>query len=75
MEIVYWSTKLKMKSYLKNYVKNKRYYVVGFDQNLKKYESEVYLKTGDKNYIIRTLGGFLINKKECLKEKEKLLTK
>lgn len=59
----------------RNYVKNKRYYVVGFDQNLKKYESvEVYLKTGDKNYIIRTLsGGFLINKKECLKEKEKIV--
>ena len=27
----------------RNYVKNKRYYVVGFDQNLKKYESLKYI--------------------------------
>ena len=36
--------------------------------NLKKYDNvDLYLKTGDKNYTIRTLGGMIaIDLKECL---------
>tara|TARA_Y100000768_G_scaffold385583_1_gene372000 strand:- start:664 stop:1260 length:597 start_codon:yes stop_codon:yes gene_type:complete len=59
-----------------NYFKgNRRYYVVRFDRNLKKYEAvEVYLKTGDKKYIIRTISaGFHMKKKECLKKKEEIV--
>ena len=53
----------------KNYFKSqKKYYVVGTTNNLKKYDNvDLYLKTGDKNYTIRTLGGMIaIDLKECL---------
>ena len=53
----------------KNYFKSqKKYYVVGTTNNLKKYDNvDLYLKTGDKNYTIRTLGGMItIGLKECL---------
>ena len=57
----------------KNYFKGKRkYYVVGYNKNLKQYQGvDIYLKSGDSKYIIRTIGGMLIiNLKECLKKKE-----
>jgi hypothetical protein len=53
----------------RNYFKSQRkYYVVGKTNNLKQYDNvDLYLKTGDKNYTIRTLGGMItIDLKECL---------
>tara|TARA_B100000989_G_C19337994_1_gene383737 strand:- start:92 stop:682 length:591 start_codon:yes stop_codon:yes gene_type:complete len=57
----------------RNYFTDERnYYVVGFTKNLKNYEVvDVYLKTGDNKYIVRTLGGMLTidNLDECLAKK------
>ena len=59
----------------RNYVKNKRYYVVGSYKNLKNYDTiDIYLKTGDKNYTVRSLGGILfLKKKECLIKKKEIV--
>ncbi len=58
----------------RNYFADQRnYYVVGFTKNLKNYEVvDVYLKTGDNKYIVRTLGGMLTinNLDECLAKKD-----
>ena len=60
----------------RNYFTAERnYYVVGFAKNLKNYEVvDVYLKTGDNKYIVRTLGGMLTidNLDECLAKKNSI---
>ena len=44
----------------RNYVQGKDYYVVGIDDKLSTYQTtDVYIKTGDTNYTIRTLGGMI----------------
>ncbi len=59
-----------------NYFETERqYYVVGIYDNLKTYTSvEIYLKTNDKNYEIKTIAGKLKinNKKNCLDMKDDL---
>tara|TARA_B100000686_G_C16682375_1_gene912693 strand:- start:735 stop:1322 length:588 start_codon:yes stop_codon:yes gene_type:complete len=59
---------------LKYFNDERKYYVVGNTYNLKTYEQvEIYLKTGDKNYIIRTLGGFInMEQDECLLMKKEI---
>ena len=59
---------------LKYFDDERKYYVVGNTYNLKTYEQiEIYLKTGDKNYIIRTLGGFInMEQDECLSMKKEI---
>lgn len=58
----------------RNYFKGKRkYYVVGIYNNLEVYQVvDVYLKTKDKKYIIKTIGGMKDsgNLRECLNQKE-----
>ena len=59
----------------RNYFKDQRkYYVVAKFKNLKKYEVvDIYLKSGDKKYIIRTLGGLMTsNLNKCLETKKKI---
>jgi hypothetical protein len=59
----------------RNYFKSQRkYYVVAKTNNLKKYDNvDLYLKTGDKNYTIRTLGGMIrLDLKECLAIKKNI---
>ena len=60
-----------------NYFKGKRkYYVVQANINTSMYDSvEVYLKTNDKNYQIKSIGGFLIDftKEDCLEKKKEIL--
>ena len=58
----------------RNYTKNKRYYVVGYDKNLNVYDSvDIYLKSADKNYEIRALTGQLhIKGKKCLSKKKEI---
>ena len=59
----------------RNYFKDQRkYYVVAKFKNLKKYEVvDIYLKSGDKKYIIRTLGGLMtFNLNKCLETKKKI---
>ena len=49
-----YMTKNEIISSKRNYVKNKRYYVVGSYKNLKNYDTiDIYLKTDDKKYIVR----------------------
>ena len=69
-----YMTKKEIKSSRRNYFKNKKYYVVGMSKNLETYEIvDVYLKTGDSKYIIRTLGGLkTIDLKECLAKKKNI---
>jgi len=58
----------------RNYFEDQRkYYVVAKFKNLKKYEVvDIYLKSGDKKYIIRTLGGLMTsNLNKCLETKKK----
>ena len=59
----------------RNYEKDRKYYVVGYDENLKNYtQVDVYLKSGDKKYIVRTLSGALfMNVDACLTKKEKIV--
>ena len=59
---------------LKYFNDERKYYVVGKTYDLKSYEQvEIYLKTGDKNYKIRTLGGFLsLVGDECLSKKKEI---
>ena len=57
-----------------DYFPNQRkYYVVAKINDLKSYEQlEIYLKTDDKQYIIKTLGGFIsFSDKKCLVTKKK----
>ena len=59
----------------RNYVKNKKYYVVGYDENLTIYDQvDIYLKSNDNKYIVRTLGGTIyMNKKDCLTKKKQIV--
>ena len=52
-----------IKASKRNYVKgNKKYYVIGYDKFTKVYDQiDIYLKTGDTKYIIRTIGGTELN--------------
>ena len=67
-------SKPEINSSKRNYTKNKKYYVVGYN-DLKIYESmDIYLKRGDESYEIRTLGAFIFLKnKECLKKKKEIV--
>ncbi len=60
----------------RNYFTDKRkYYVVYKDSSLKTYEVvDIYLKTGDKNYEIKTIVGKIIakNKKACLLKRKEI---
>mgnify|MGYP003952524549 CR=1 FL=1 len=59
----------------RNYLKNKKYYVVYTTDSLETYVSvDIYLKTGDKSYKIRTLVGVLHpgKKNECLSKKKEI---
>ena len=69
-----YMTKKEINLSKRNYFKNQRkYYVVGKAKNLEKYEVvDLYLKTGDKNYTIRTIGGMItLDLKKCLNIKKK----
>ena len=59
-----------------NYGSNKKYYVVGFPKNVENYESiDIYLKSGDKSYEIKSISALIfMNKKKCL-SKRKQVTK
>ena len=61
----------------RNYFSNERnYYVVGLTANLKTYEVvDVYLKTGDPNYIIKTIGGMIVfdDLEACLSLKKEII--
>ena len=59
----------------RNYTQGKDYYVVGIDDKQSIYQTtDVYLKTGDTNYTIRTLGGMIFydNLDNCLKKKSEI---
>ena len=60
----------------RNYFKNKRkYYVVAKFDGLENYQVvDIYLKSGDSKYIIRTLGGKIDfkNKDKCLSKKKEI---
>ncbi len=73
-----YMTKNEIKSSKRNYFTDiRKYYVVGINKNLKNYEVvDIYLKTGDNKYIIRTLGGMLtINSIDACLTKKNLLKK
>ena len=62
-----------IKSSKQNYFgENKRYYVVGKYNNLNLYTAvDIYLKTNDDKFIIKTLSGFIgMDKNKCLKERK-----
>ena len=59
----------------RNYFDDQRnYYVVGLADNLNSYDVvDLYLKTGDKKYIIRTIGGVLdISGSKCFSKKDEI---
>ena len=59
----------------RNYFDDQRnYYVVGLADNLNSYDVlDLYLKTGDKKYIIRTIGGVLdLNGPKCFSKKDEI---
>ena len=64
-----------IKSSKRNYLKNKKYYVVGYNKDLKTYSQvDIYLKKGDNKYIVKTLiGTIFMQLNECLGEKKRLL--
>ena len=61
------------------YFKDKRkYYVVGIIDNLKKYDQvEIYLKSNDKSYEIKTIlaGVFMDDFNKCIKDKKEIVKK
>ena len=59
---------------IKYFPDERKYYVVGKIDGLKTYEQlEIYLKTNDKKYEIRTLGAFISKTgKECLEMQKKI---
>ena len=63
----------------RNYFKDKRkYYVVGIVDNLKKYDQvEIYLKSNDANYEIKSIlaGVFPDNVNKCIEEKKDIVKK
>ena len=65
-----------IKNSKRNYFKDKRkYYVVARVDNLENYEVvDLYLKTGDQKYLIRTIGGIIeLDKNMCFPKKNKSL--
>ncbi len=70
-----YMSKKEIKSSKRNYLKNKKYYVVGYDENLENYtQVDVYLKSGDNKYVVRTISGVLfMNVKDCLIKKKKIV--
>ena len=59
----------------RNYFDDQRkYYVVWLADNLNSYDVvDLYLKTGDKKYIIRTIGGVLdISGSKCFSKKDEI---
>ena len=70
-----YMTKKEINLSKRNYFEDQRkYYVVGKAKNLEKYEVvDLYLKTGDKNYTIRTIGGMItLDLKKCLNIKKNI---
>ncbi|MDA0968403.1 MAG: hypothetical protein O2935_03580 [Proteobacteria bacterium] len=64
-----------IKNSKRNYFKDKRkYYVVARVDNLENYEVvDLYLKTGDQKYIIRTIGGIIeLDKDMCFTKKKQI---
>ena len=59
----------------RDYVKNRKYYVVFTTNSLKVYDVvDVYLKSGDKSYKIKALFGMLdISGKKCLDKKNEIV--
>ncbi len=71
----YYSEEIISNSKIQYFENERQYYVVGIYNNLKTYDAvEIYLRTNDKNYEIKTIAGKLIieNKKQCLRMKDKL---
>ena len=65
----------KINSSKRNYFDDQRkYYVVGITDDLNSYDVvDLYLKTGAKKYIIRTIGGVLdISGSECFAKKDEI---
>ena len=50
----------------RNYGSNLKYYVVGISKNIEIYETiDIYLKSGDKSYEIKSIGAYIfMNKKK-----------
>ena len=64
-----------IKNSKRNYFNDKRkYYVVARVDNLENYEVvDLYLKTGDQKYIIRTIGGIIeLDKDKCFTKKKQI---
>ena len=64
-----------IKNSKRNYFKDKRkYYVVARVDNLENYEVvDLYLKTGDQKYLIRTIGGIIeLDKNMCFPKKKQI---
>jgi len=72
-----YMTESEIKNSKRNYQKGKkRYYVVYTLKNINAYDVvDIYLKTGDKNYEIKTVGGLITthNKKDCLKKRKEIV--
>ena len=70
-----YMTKKEINLSKRNYLKNKKYYVVGYDVNLTIYDQvDIYLKSNDNKYIVRTLVGTLyMSKKDCLTKKKQIV--
>ena len=58
----------------RNYFSNRKYYAVGISKNIEIYETiDIYLKSGDKSYEIKTIAGYIfINKKKCLSKRKQV---
>ena len=56
----------------RNYYSNRKYYVVGIYKNSEIYETiDIYLKSGDKSYEIKTIAGYIfMNKKKMFIKKK-----
>ena len=64
----YYNEKKIINSKMNYFGTERQYYVVGISENLKTYNTvEIYLKTNDKNYEIKTIAGKLKikNQKNC----------
>ena len=66
------SKKQIIKSKRNYFVDKKKYYAVGYDNNLNRYDTlDIYLSSNDKNYIIKGITGFkFINMDKCLLQKK-----
>ena len=55
----------------RNYGSNLKYYVVGIYKNIEIYDTvDIYLKSGDKNYEIKSIGGFIYEKERMFIKKK-----